>query len=86
MYTNYQSACNTLQAKPLADSQTQLCLSFVSKILKSENSLFDKINFCMDTKNTTNLVREYKCNNVRSKPSMPYMARLINEKNGNKYK
>ena len=78
-YTSYQLACETLTAQTLSDQRTKLCHKFASKNLKSENSFFTKVGTNVETRQKSDLVREYKCNFGRYfKSSLPYLARLLN--------
>ena len=78
-YTSYQLACETLTAQTLSDRRTKLCHKLASKNLKSENSFFTKVGTNVETRQKSDLVREYKCNFGRYfKSSLPYLARLVN--------
>ena len=80
-YVSYESACQTLSAQTLAERRTKLCYKFASKNLKSENSFFTKIESNIETRQKSNQVKEFKCNFGRYfKSSLPYLARLLNEK------
>jgi hypothetical protein len=81
-YINYQLACQTLSAQTLADRRVKLCSKFASKNLKRDNSFFTKVGTNVETRQTSDLVKEFKCNFGRFyKSSLPYLARLINANN-----
>ena len=81
-YINYQLACQTFLAQTLADRRTKLCSKFASKSLKSENSFFTRVGASVETRQKSDLVKEYKCNFGRYFNSpLPYLARLLNENN-----
>ena len=81
-YTNYQLACETLTAQTLAERRIKLCTKFARKNLKSENSFFTKVGTNVETRQRSDLVKEFKCNFGRYfKSSLPYLARLLNSKN-----
>ena len=81
-YVNYKLACQTFSAKTLADRRTKLCSKFASKNFKSKNSLFTSVGSNVDTRQKSDLVKEYNCNFGRLyKSPLPYLARLLNAKN-----
>ena len=81
-YVNYQSACQLFSAQTLADRRTRLCSKFASKNLKGENSFFELVGTNVETRQKSDLVKEYKCNFGRFyNSSLPYLARLINSNN-----
>ena len=83
-YTNYQTACEMFMTQTLKLRREKLCLTFGRKNIKSENSLFMRINTNSQTR-SSNVVREYKCNTSRfQKTSLPYMAKLLNANNKRK--
>ena len=84
-YGDYKSACKTLSAQTLEQRRVKLCTKFATKNLKSENSLFTKVGTTVNTRQNSDLVREYKCNTGRyQKSSLPFLAKLINQNNRNK--
>ena len=83
-YTNYQLACETLTAQTLAERRIKLCTKFARKNLKSENSFFTKVGTNVETRQRSDLVKEFKCNFVRYfKSSLAFLARLLNSNNRN---
>ena len=83
-YTNYPTACEMFMTQTLKLRREKLCLTFGRKNIKSENSLFMRINTNSQTR-SSNVVREYKCNTSRfQKTSLPYMAKLLNANNKRK--
>lgn len=81
-YIDYQLACQKFSAQTLADRRIKLCSKFASKNLKSENSFFTKVGTHVETRQTSDLVKEFKCNFGRFfQSSLPYLARLINANN-----
>ena len=81
-YINYQLACQTFSTLTLADRRTKLCSKFASKNFKSENSLFTSVGTNVDTRQRSDLAKEYKCNFGRFFNSpLPYLARLLNTNN-----
>ena len=80
-YVNYQQACTTLSAQTLEERRTKLCRKFAMKNIKSEKPLFTLIKTHPNTRQVTNLVREFKCNFGRfKKSSLPFLANLINSR------
>ena len=78
-YVDYQQACSTFFTTTLDDRRLKLCIKFTAKNVKSENSLFSKIDSNVKTRNKNVRVREFKCNFGRyKKSSMPYLAKLFN--------
>ena len=61
-YGDYKSACKLLSAQTLEQRRVKLCSKFATKNLKSENSLFTKVGTTVNTRQKSDLVREYKCN------------------------
>ena len=81
-YINYQSGCITFSAQTLADRRIKLCSKFASKNFKSENSLFTNVGSSVNTRQKSDLVKEYSCNFGRFyKSPLPYLARLLNANN-----
>ena len=81
-YITYQLACQTFSALTLSERRTKLCTKFATKNLRNENSFFTKVGTNVQTRQKSNLVREFKCNFGRFfKSSLPYLARLINSNN-----
>ena len=81
-YVDYQLACKLFSAQTLADRRTKLCSKFALKNLKSENSFFTKVGANVETRQKSDLVKEFKCNFGRFyNSSLPYLARLINSNN-----
>ena len=81
-YVNYKLACQTFSAKTLADRRTKLCSKFASTFFKSKNSLFTSVGSNVDTRQKSDLVKEYNCNFGRFYNSpLPYLARLLNSNN-----
>ena len=60
-YGNYKLACSTLSAQTLEQSRIKLCLTFAAKNLKSDNSLFTKVGTHANTRQKSNIVKEFKC-------------------------
>ena len=84
-YVNFQLACKMLSAQTLEMRRIKLCLKFGKKNLKSENCLFTKITTNVNTRQKSDLVKEYKCNKGRfQKSSLPFLAKLINIDNRTK--
>ena len=78
-YVSYQLACKMLSAQTLEMRRIKLCLKFGKKNLKSENCLFTKITTNVNTRQKSDLVKEYKCNKGHfQKSSLPFLAKLIN--------
>ena len=81
-YTNYELACETLTAQTLAERRVKLCTKFARKNLRSENSFFTKVGTNVETRQRSDMVKEFKCNFGRYfKSSLPYLARLLNSNN-----
>ena len=81
-YVNYQLAHKMLSVQTLEMRRIKLCLKFGKKNLKSENCMFTKITTNVNTRQKSDMVKEYKCNKGRfQKSSLPYMAKLINNDN-----
>ena len=81
-YITYQLACQTFSALTLSERRTKLCTKFATKNLRNENSFFTKVGTNVQTRQKSNLVREFKCNFGRFfKSSLPYLARLLNSNN-----
>ena len=75
-YSTYQQACIIFSAQTLHFRREKLCLNFAQKNLKSDQTLFTKLN--SNTK-STDVVREYKSNHGRfQKTSLPFMSKLLN--------
>ena len=80
-YNGYKSACTLFAAQTLEERRIKLCKKFAFKNLKSENCLFEKIGTNANTRQKSDVVREYKCNTVRyQKSSLPFLAKLLNKK------
>ena len=80
-YINYSQACSLFSTETLESRRVQLCSRFALKNIKSENSMFTKISHNVNTRQQSNLVKEYNCNTKRyQKSSMPYLAKLLNTK------
>ena len=63
----------------------KLCLKFAIKNLKSDRTLFKKINKPAHLRSKTYIAQEYKCNYDRlQKSSLPYMAKMLNNHHRNK--
>ena len=78
-YFGYESACKTFSAQTLEERRLKLCKKFAYKNLKSDNCLFEKVGTNVNTRQKSDLVKEYKCNTVRyQKSSLPFLANLIN--------
>ena len=78
-YVNYQFACKTLSAETLENRRLKLCSTFATRNYKSDNCLFTRIGSNVQTRNKSNIVKEYKCNNGRyQKSSLPFLAKLLN--------
>ena len=81
-YINYPLACQTFSTMTLADRRTKLCSKFASKNFESKNSLFTSVGTSVDTRQRSDLAKEYKCNFGRFfKSPLPYLARLLNSNN-----
>ena len=79
-YGNYQLACTTLSAQTLEERRTKLCRKFALKNLMSENPMFTKVGTTVNTRQVSDLVKEFKCNTGRcQKSSLPFLAKLINK-------
>ena len=84
-YVNYELACTLFSAKTLAARRLQLCTKFALKNQKSEQSLFSNFIPQVNTRQKSNLVREYRCNTKRyQRSSLPFMASLLNAVNKKK--
>ena len=80
-YTNYQSALTTFSAGTLQERRLKLCSKFAYKNMKSENTLFTNIDSTANTRQKSNIVREYKCHTGRfQKSSLPFLAKLLNSR------
>ena len=80
-YNGYKSACTLFAAQTLEERSIKLCKKFAFKNLKSENCLFEKVGTNANTRQKSDVVREYKCNTVRyQKSSLPFLAKLLNKK------
>ena len=78
-YINYQLACNTFSAQRLDDRRLQLCSKFARNFLKTDQSFFSSLQPTVNTRQKSDLVREYKCNTKRyQRSSLPFLASLIN--------
>ena len=85
-YVSYPLACSTLATKTLEERRLQLCAKFAAKNVKSSNSFFTKLNPSVNTRQPSNLVKEYRCNTVRyQKSSLPFLASLINTRHRKKW-
>ena len=81
-YKNYQLACDTFSTQTLQERRVKLCKKFSLKNLKSENCLFQKLEKKVNTRQKSNLVKEYSCNTRRfQNSSIPYLSKLLNGKN-----
>ena len=84
-YINYKQACKSLGVQTLDERRVKLCLKFAKKNHNSENSLFTKVKRVVNTRQKTNLVKEYKCRTSRyKKSSLPYLSKLLNMNNRSK--
>ena len=84
-YVNYQSACTTFSADTLENRRIKLCATFSQRNFKSENCLFTKVGTKMNTRTTSDIVAECKCNFGRyQKSSLPFLARQLNATNRSK--
>ena len=84
-YVSYPLACSTLSAKTLEERRLQLCAKFAAKNVRSSNSFFTKLNPTVNTRQPSNLVKEYRCNTVRyQKSSLPFLASLLNTRHRKK--
>ena len=78
-YTTYEAACSVLGVEILEVRREKICLNFARKDLKSDRSIFTKINSIPDTRSKTPLVREFTCRTTRyEKSALPYLSRLLN--------
>ena len=78
-YTNYDVACKLLATQTLQERRVKLCRIFAFKNLKSENSMFQKVNNKTNTRQQQKQVKDFKCNFKRFyNSSLPYLTRLIN--------
>ena len=82
-YFDYDVACTILETEPLKSRREKLCLKFAKKDLKSDKTMFNKIDNPNKTQQTRKkVVHEYKYNSNRFKnSSLPYLARLLNKTN-----
>ena len=79
-FINYDVACTLMNIEPLNSRREELCLKFVQKNVKQDNSLFTKITQPANTRSKPKTVVELKCNTKRfSNSSIPYLARLLNK-------
>ena len=80
-YTTYRNACELLSTQTLQERRVKLCHKFAKKNVKSDNSFFTKLTKNVNTRQKSNLVKEYKCRTGRFKKSpLPYLAKLLNSK------
>jgi hypothetical protein len=80
-FVNYQLACKTFFTDTLEQRRLKLCTKFASKNVKSENSLFTKVDTAVNTRQKSDIVRGYKCRTARyEKSSLPFLAKLLNGK------
>ena len=78
-YFGYKSACKIFSAHTLEDRRLTLCKKIAYKILKSDNCLFEKVGTDVNTRQRSDLVKEYKCNTGHyQKSSLEFLAKLIN--------
>ena len=79
-YVNYENACQLAGLDDLGTRREELCLNFVKKDLKRDNSLFEKIDKTCDLRHRKKKVKEYVCQTARfEKSSLSYLAKLLNE-------
>ena len=79
-YINYQLACITFSTQTLELRRLKLCSKFSSKNLKSENCFFTKLGQRANTRQKSDIVKEYKCHTSRyMKSSLPFLAKLLNK-------
>ena len=84
-YVNYQLACQTFSAQTLQQRRLKLCSKFAYKNLQSENCLFTKVGTNVNTRQKSDIVKEFNCNFGRhQKSSLPFLAQLLNINNRNK--
>lgn len=80
-FTDYPSACLYFDTTTLKQRRQKLCMNFASKNLKSENPFFDLVEKMVNTRSAKDTVKNFKCRTSRfAKSSLPYMAKLINNK------
>ena len=78
-YANYETACDILYADTLETRRIKLCSKFAAKNLKSEHPMFQKVGTHANTRQKSDLVKEYRCNFGRyQKSSIPFLAKLLN--------
>ena len=79
-FTDYTGACLYFNTTTLKQRRQKLCLNFVSKNLKSDNSFFESAQKKVNTRSAKERVKNFKCRTSRfAKSSLPYMAKLINK-------
>ena len=84
-YVSYKRSCEVFSTQTLKQRREKLCLKFAIKNLKSDRTLFKKLNKPAHLRSKTDIVQEYKCNYDRlQKSSLPYMAKMLNNPHRNK--
>ena len=80
-YSGYAFACEKFGTQTLEERRIKLCYKFATKNLRSDNSFFTRLSTTVETRNKSDIVREFKCNFGRFQDSsLPYLAKLINSK------
>ena len=82
LYSNYEEACTLLEAEPLSDRRTTLCLNFVKKAVKGglHSDIFIPASGLDKTRSANNLLKEYSCNTQRFYNSpLVYLSRVYND-------
>jgi hypothetical protein len=80
-YSGYAFACEKFGTQTLEERRIKLCYKFATKNHRSDNSFFTRLSTTVETRNKSDIVREFKCNFGRFQDSsLPYLAKLINSK------
>ena len=80
-YRTYELACSFFNTETLENRRIRICHKYGTKNLKSDHSFFTTQQPKMNTRNKSDIVRDFKCNFERfSRSSLPYLARLLNSK------
>ena len=78
-YRSYKASCALFSTQTLEERRIKLCRKFASKNFKSDNCLFTRVGSNANTRQKSDLVKEYKANTVRfQKSSLPFLAKLLN--------
>ena len=82
LYENYEEACTLLNAEPLSDRRTTLCLTFLKRAVKGglHSDIFIPASGLEKTRSANNLIKEYNCNTKRYYNSpLVYLSRVYND-------